>query len=379
MNEVHHILSLWHELQEAGEAAVLATVVHTAGSSYRLPGARLLVAADGRRAGSISGGCLEEDLLKKAWWLTGSGPVLRRYDTRADEDTAEVLDGERAEAGFGLGCNGVITILLERLQPGAPNSLQVASAVRKQRRPATIAHALTPPLDRRWIESPDGRVEHNLPADLAPAIRDFLQSAADRPCWAEFEAQRFFIETLTPPVRLLIFGAGEDAGPLVRLARLLDWPVSVFDSRPHYARPEKFPGADAVVVRPIDMPLPVELDPWTAVVLMSHSYSQDLDVLRELMRMRAGYLGLLGPRRRSERLLNDAGAPSQFRAALHAPAGLDLGADGPDQVALAIAAEIQAVFNERSGGFLRSAPGPIHARAHDAESEFVLSANPVCY
>lgn len=381
MHEMHHILSLWHELRNTNESAVLGTVVQTVGSSYRLPGARLLVAKDGRHAGSISGGCLEEDLLKKAWWLTEQGPVLRRYDTRVDEDDREALAAEAADGAFGLGCNGVITILVERQKPSERGILDIASEVRAHRKSAIVAQSLTAPFERRWIRDTSGRVNHNFPSPFSESIAQLgsEQEEQEGARWAEVEGERFFIETLTPPVRLLIFGAGDDAIPLVRFAHILGWPVSVFDGRGHYARRDKFPEAEAVAVRPLGSVLPVAVDPWTAVILMSHSYSQDLDVLQQLIPYAPRYVAVLGPRKRTERLIRDAGAERRCADGhFHAPAGLDLGADGPEQVALAITAEIQAVFNGRSGGFLRDASGPIHARAQEPDSEFVVSGNPVC-
>jgi xanthine dehydrogenase accessory factor len=313
MKELEQILELWRATEQSGEPAVLATVVKTAGSSYRLPGARLLLTQTGQRAGSISGGCLEEDLLKKAWWLTESGPVVRRYDTTPEGEIG---------SGFGLGCNGIIHVLLERLEPDKPNILNTIERVRRERRSTTVEHVL-----------PSAEV---------------------------------FVETLVPPVRLLVFGAGADAVPLTALAKYMGWVVEVYDGRAHYARREKFPDADQVVVRKPGSG-GVSVDEWTVAVLMSHSYSQDLAVLSELAQNAPCYIGLLGPRKRSDALLSDAGLTLERLApVLHAPMGLDIGADGPEQVALAAIAEIQARLNAREGGELRKRKGSIHARDEDA-------------
>ncbi len=345
MKELEQILELWAELERAGESAVLATVVETRGSSYRLPGARLLLTSTGRHAGSISGGCLEEDLLKKAWWLTQEGPVIRRYDTTPDGEIA----GE-----FGLGCNGVIHVLLERISPGNAPVLGLIRAVRAQRRSAVITH-VTEPLTaagQRLIVDTNGKMSHNL-ADGLPA-----------------SGRKVFIETLAPAVRLLIFGAGDDAVPLTTLARFLGWRVSVFDGRAHYARASKFPDADEVLVRPAGQSgMAAAIDPWTVAVLMSHSYSQDLATLRELAPLPLPYLGILGPQKRTGRLLADAGLDAgSLLPALHGPMGLDIGADGPQQVALAVIAEIQTTLNGREGGLLRERSGSIHA-AEDAAAQ----------
>ncbi|HLH04759.1 MAG TPA: XdhC/CoxI family protein [Bryobacteraceae bacterium] len=302
MRERNQILALWHELAARGDSAVLATVIRTEGSSYRLPGARLLIARDGRHAGAVSGGCLETELIQKAFWFTENGPVVRKYDTEGD---------------YGLGCNGIIHVLLERVTPDAPGILPLLETVQRERRPVAIANG------------------------------------------------DFFAETLVPPIHLLIFGAGDDAVPLADLAKYLGWQVSIFDGRSQNARRERFPSADRVAVRPPGSPAP-PVDPWTAAVVMTHSYAQDLDILRALSRLDTPlpYLGILGPRKRTEQLLAEAEFPRDGDSDPHSPLGLDLGGHGAEQVAIAAIAEIQAVFNHRSGGFLRDRQAPIHSQTN---------------
>ncbi|MBV9266757.1 MAG: XdhC family protein [Acidobacteriaceae bacterium] len=317
MSELDQILELWRVTQRAGESAVLATVVRTQGSSYRLPGARLLLTRAGQRAGSISGGCLEHDLVSKAWWLTEAGPTLRRYDTTPEGEIG---------SGFGLGCNGIVHVLLERLEPGQRNMLDTIEEVHRDRCALTL--------------------EHTLPGGGR------------------------FVETITPPIRLLIFGAGDDAIPLTVLARYLGWLVEVYDGRAHYARTDKFPLANRVSIRTPGAGL-LSVDDWTVAVLMSHSYSQDLDVLRELASNPPRYVGVLGPRKRSDALLQEAGVDvRRLESVLHAPMGLDIGADGPQQVAIATIAEIQAKLSHREGGELRKRGGSIHARDDMPEPAF---------
>ncbi len=317
MRERNQILEFWQNLTSNSEPAVLATVVRTEGSSYRLPGARLLLAQDGRRVGSVSGGCLEDDIVKKAWWLTADGPVVRKYDTTPD--------GEISTDGYGLGCNGVVYVLLERVTRQNPSVLPLLKKVKQTRRAATVTHPLCVPP---------------------------------------------FVEQILPATHLLIFGAGDDAVPLSQLAHYLGWEVSVFDGRAHYARREKFPLADRVIVRPAGSPAP-PVDSWTAAVVMTHSYSQDLEAVGMLKGQPLRYLGVLGPRKRTRQLLEESDSPS---ADLHSPMGLDLGADGPEQVALAVTAEIQAVLNGRNAGFLRDRGGPIHTPdTASAENTWVRS------
>jgi xanthine dehydrogenase accessory factor len=291
----------------------------------------MLLTKLGQYAGSISGGCLEADLLKKAWWLTEKGPAVCRYDTTSE--------GEIASDAFGLGCNGIVHVLLERVDSGS-EILKLLREVLVHRQPATVAHVFAPPeqAGQRLLLTPGD-----------PRLPQFM------------DGRQVFVETITPAVRLLIFGAGQDAVPLASLAKYLGWQVFVFDGRSHYARREKFPEADDVTVW--TKGAPPALDHWTAAVIMTHSYKQDLEVLHELVPLPLRYLGLLGPHKRTVQLLEDAGIEGKTPASIHSPTGLDIGADGPHQVALAILAEIQAALNGREGGALRKRTGSIHSVA----------------
>jgi xanthine dehydrogenase accessory factor len=358
MRDIDQIVQLWRRTQQFGEPAVLATVVKTGGSSYRLPGARLLITKAGQRAGSISGGCLEDDLVKRAWWLTENGPVVRKYDTTPEGEIG---------SGFGLGCNGIIHVLLERLEPDQETILDFIEDVRSRREQAGIAHCIQPPdsagqrltWDQNRISSNNIR-SREVRAWLEQEIQTAV--AAEDSRTVQLDRTEAFLETVSPPIRLLVYGAGEDAVPVTALAKFLGWKVSVFDGRAHYAKREKFPTADEVVVRQAGDEAAGEVDPWTVAILMTHSYSQDLEVLRQLAAKPPRYLGILGPRKRSIQLLADAGiAPDELGPALHTPMGLDIGADGPEQVALAVVAEIQGALNGRKGGPLREREGSIHA------------------
>ena len=368
MRELDQILNLWRELSDAGKPSVLATVVKTQGSSYRLPGARLLVGQDGCHAGTISGGCLEEEILRKAWWFTENGPLIRKYDTTPD--------GEIATEGYGLGCGGLIHVLLERVSRAQSNIFALLTQVRQRRLPALVAHLLGPSglAGRRLTIDVDGCFSDDLPdqeirtwlhSELSPGLAEFVSEVIAQP---EIGAEAF-LERLTPPVRLLVFGAGDDAIPLTQIANFLGWQVSVFDGRAHYAKLDKFPGVQEVIVRRSQDPVPL-VDPWTAAVVMTHSYSQDLDTLKVLSAQPLRYLGILGPRKRTAELLADAGfsAEGDLPPSLYTPTGLDIGADGPHQVALAVAAEIQSVLNGRPGGSLRNRAGSIHSVPGTPES-----------
>lgn len=282
-------------------------------------------------AGSVSGGCLEGDILQKAWWRTEYGAALVTYDsTDADEDVVW---------GFGLGCNGVVQVLLERVSAAHPGPLDALAAVVRERRPQQIVTV---------IASDDPAV----PLGTVP------------PEWTPPGNAAVFQETVMPPAPLVIFGAGQDALPLVRMAKELGWHVTVVDTRGTRARPERFPQADVVQVGFSDT---AAMDSRTAAVVMTHNYADDRRVLRSLMTSPAGYVGQLGPRVRTERLLaeiSDDGlaVTEEMQRRLHAPIGLDVGADNPEEIALSIVAEIQAVRAGRAAGFLRDHHTPIHAR-----------------
>ncbi len=368
MKEREQILELWREVRAQGSNAVLVTVVKTLGSSYRRPGARLLITESGKRAGSISGGCLEDDVVKKAWWLSEKGPALRRYDTTPD---GEIGPSGESSGGFGLGCNGIIYLLLQRFSGKSKEAspLDILQGVYAARRDSVLAHVLSPP------EAVGTYSETAMPPALQLHARGIAASMVTR---LDSNHEVFF-ETLNAPVRLLIFGAGDDAVPLTELARLLGWNVCVFDGRAHYARSEKFPRAHHVAVRDSSLSLDdLQIDGRTVAVVMTHSYTQDLNFLRSLVQHCLPYVGVLGPRNRSEQLLRDCAILPADAPSVHGPAGLDIGADGPEQVALSIVAEIQASLNERDGGSLRGRIGSIHSRDSDGRAAAPFVPGIVC-
>lgn len=369
MREREQILDLWRELQQCGANGVLVTVVKTLGSSYRRPGARLLIAESGRRVGSISGGCLEDDVVKKAWWLTEKGPVIRRYDTTPDGDIGPSGEGT---GGFGLGCNGIIYLLLERVNGHDRSStLAVLQHVYATRSLALLATVIAPAalVGSRLIDD----------AELDPRFRAAAEHVVTSAVTRLDSGEEVFFETLMPPVRLLIFGAGDDVVPLTELGRQLGWRVGVFDGRAHYARTDKFPSAHEVAVRDSEATLAdLYIDSRTVAVVMTHSYSQDLNFVKALLEQPLAYLGVLGPRNRTLQLLTDARIHPSTAPRLHGPVGLDIGADGPEQVALSIIAEIQATLNGREGGPLRARTGSIHSRESDGRSTERFVPSIVC-
>ncbi len=361
MTDLEHILPLWNELEASGADYVLATVVAVEGSSYRRPGARMLLAQDGRRAGTVSGGCLEAEVAKRAWWLTNDGPVVERYSTLEDD----------GDLPYGSGCGGVVYILLERRRSASPllHALKSAFDVREPLAIAVVLEGphigerafarLRPTVGTSTIDPISAILLQELAEDSLERRTSFetkvqIDGKATR-TWADYRAAR---------PGLWIFGAGDDARPLVRLARELGWFVAVADGRSHLATQSRFPAADEVQsLTTSELPgsgkdkIPVL--PTDAAVLMTHSFEQDSHILAALLNdeneFPCAYVGVLGPQRRTREALAEAArlrriTPEADRiegwiAQLHAPTGIDLGADTSASIALSILAEIQQTLN----------------------------------
>jgi xanthine/CO dehydrogenase XdhC/CoxF family maturation factor len=338
MNEIDAILEAAAELRVRGERMALATVVSVRGSSYRRPGARLLVPEHGSPVGLISGGCLEEEAARLARQaLEQDAPMLVTIDHSAEGDELW---------GMGLGCRGVIELLAEPPELAA----ETLDALVAARRDAHATYLLTG-LDgerRRLTE---------IEAD-ALGERAALAVAHGRPTLLG-EA---VLDPILPPLHLVVCGAGPDAPPLVAAGVRQGWRVDVVDPRRSFLVAERFPGARLFDTDPAAAAEATGAGEWTAVVIMSHDYLRDGAFLAGFIGRGSTYLGVLGPRDRTERLLTELEVtPSDADlAALHAPAGLDIGADGAEQVATAIVAEIVAVIHGRSGTPLRGRSGSIH-------------------
>ncbi|EIK97167.1 xanthine dehydrogenase accessory factor [Pseudomonas sp. M47T1] len=345
--------------------AVLATVVKVQGSAYRRPGARMVIPRVGNPSGTVSGGCLESEVARKAWWLSEQGPKVVAYSTAEDEDEPQ----DEAAFNFGLGCNGTVFVLMERLEGGAQSLLlstlrQVRDSGQASALATVIASDGPVPVGARRVVGGEALVSPALSEQVQHSLGVVLRQGKSalrryRGEWGEVEV---FLEYLPPPQRLVVFGAGHDVQPLVRMACELGWRVTVVDGRAHFARAERFPLAEAVICAPAGEPLPpaLKLD-GAAVAIMTHSLTQDFHWLQAALASQATYIGQLGPRDRTQRLLADMN-PSRLAALprLHYPMGLDLGGDSPESVAMAILAEIVAVFNGRQGGPLNRREQAIH-------------------
>ena len=320
-------------------AGVLVTLVRAEGSSYRKPGARLLV-VDSEYAGTISGGCLETEVVKKAAWAVRSGALVERYST-SFEDTSDIP--------YGLGCGGTVDLLLE---PAA--TLEFA--------------ALLKALDASLRGEP-ALVITLLPNENAPLLRAVLSAGevvfrSDGLAVSTIDAalagdlENAFVERLAPPQRLIVLGAGDDVRSLVRMAALLGWITTVVDGRKQLARAERFPEAQRVLAVEAGLASEIGINADDAVVLMTHSYEQDRQWLAAVLPIAPRYLGILGARHRSSLLVSEASAMTGLSIAdccsrIFAPVGLDLGGDGPEAIALAVMAEAQACCMGKIAGSRR--------------------------
>ncbi len=338
MSEIDDLLVAAADLAARDEPTALATVVTVRGSSYRRPGARLLVPATGRPIGLISGGCLEEEAARLARQaIEMDAPVMVTIDHSAEGDELW---------GSGLGCRGVIELLAE--PPSlATGTLAALRAARDEGRPAYHLTGLDG--SRRVLTASEAEGLGERSARAALHGRPYVIGDA-------------VLDAILPPLHLVVCGAGPDAAPLVAAGLRQGWRVDVVDPRRTFLRQDRFPGARLLDAKPDDAAEATGAGEWTAVVTMSHDFHRDAAFLGGFLGRGLPYLGVLGPRDRTDRLLSELPAPpgEADLAALHAPAGLDIGADGSEQVATAIVAEILAVLHGRSGGPLRARPGPIH-------------------
>jgi xanthine dehydrogenase accessory factor len=338
------------------ESLVLVTIVATEGSTYRKPGAMMLISRDGSFEGMISGGCLEGDLLQHAEQVFNSGQAkFVTYDMHADENMVW---------GLGLGCDGVIHLMLQRLD--RKRGFEFLSQLEaSQAAPHAVLLALS-----------TGSESSNSPGIFAlfdqaggefgnKILLALLQDAA-QDGWPDWRYRKIsdvdgwdngevILVNIPPQTRVLVCGAGPDALPVVHALCALDWDVQIVEHRPAYARADRFPGKCRVILaRPEQLAEFVDLEEIDAAVVMSHHLENDSVYLAQLAKKDIAYLGCLGPRARRDRLRDMAGCPDRQ---VFGPVGLDIGAELPEAIALSLVAEIHAVLNRRSGLPLTPANG----------------------
>jgi len=373
MNELAKIVAEAGRARASAQTIALATVVSIEGSAYRLPGARMLIAGGKWVAGSISGGCLEDDVVMRAEEaIKDNQAVVTTYDTTSDDDIV---------FGVGLGCKGIITILIEAIGPADPgvDFIGFAKTCLEGRTTgvvATVVHVQgevkAKPGSRmvsRAGASTTDITDNELKAKLANVMGKLLPPGASLTTIPlQHGSAQVFIERIEPTPPLVVFGAGHDAMPVVHLAKELGWQVTVVDHRPAYATTARFPLADKVVVAaPDDVLSHIDVTGDTLALVMTHNYLRDLKLLEILLPSPVRYIGQLGPQKRTGQLLDDLRQkgvhpkPEQL-ARLYAPVGLDIGSESPAEVALSIVSEMQAVITDHTGGFIRAKRSHIHSR-----------------
>ena len=371
MKELQDIIAVWKQIQHQ-QSAALATLVKVEGSAYRTPGARMLITSNGQQVGTISGGCLESDVTARSQEVLETGiPTLVKYDTTSEEDLIW---------GLGLGCQGVAYILIERLDKDS-HVLTLIDKCIYTRQTGAVAMVFkveatnTVRKGDRSIIEPDGDVVSTITnSELENIVGRDLQSvlqqcrSATQVYYLSEGMVEVFLEVIQPPVCLVIFGAGFDVLPVVGFAKQLGWHVTVIDPKARPMTKERFKMCDRLILGFSDkIEARIKFDERTVVIVMSHNYLYDWEFLQSLTSISLKYLGILGPKQRTKRLLQDLQAEGyilQAESEMHSPVGLDIGADSPEAIALSIIAEIQAVTQNRQGGFLKNRNAPIHSQTN---------------
>src|SRR6266702_4553367 len=354
----------WHETREVldflalvlgeGQRAALATVVRVRGSAYRHEGAKLAVAEEGTTAGNVSGGCLEQDVREVALQVIRTGRAeLRSYCSSADEIEAWDL---------GVGCEGQVDVLFEPVGETWPRE----RALLDERAPFAVCTE-RPGKGERLIVTGNGTDgdlgSKDLNARAAAKARELL--GGDESGIHELAGHGVFIDVFEPPPQLVILGAGDDARPLARFAADVGFRVVMVDRRPGFLTRERFPAAAELLESAGEgLAAVLPLDPACYAVVMTHNFADDLAYVRALLKTPAAYIGMLGPRQRTERILRTLAAETQIEEGrVYGPVGLDIGTDGAEQVALSVIAEILAARSGRRARSLRERAAPIHAPA----------------
>ncbi|QJD79065.1 XdhC family protein [Spirosoma rhododendri] len=369
MKEILAIIAAYNALNTNTTKAALATVVRVEGSSYRRTGARMLIMDNGQWVGGISGGCLEGDALKRARLAIAQGkPTLVTYDTTEDDDY---------QIGVGLGCNGVIDVLISPLHPDHPNPLDCLKTCLADARKTHVLLTLTSFTgsfdtlqrgDMIRYEDPDSLLvlgDAELTAPIDQKIQQYISKGKSAPFTFELvngQSVELFIEVLLPVPHLILMGQQYDILPLVRMTNELGWMATVV-ANPQKVTQTLFAEAHAIVAPDAFASIPV--DQQTAVILMAHDFKTDKNNLPRALATDAPFVGMLGPRVRAERIFNELTEEGRFDGEtdrIHAPIGLDIGAATPEEIALSIVAEVRAFLAHRSGTALRHRPAPIHER-----------------
>ena len=371
MKEISEILKAYSEARSAGKKTALATVVKVEGSSYRQPGARMLVTEDGELTGAISGGCLEGDALRKALLsIHQKQNKLITYNTNNEDDI---------EVGLQLGCNGIVHILFEYIdEEVSKNPIQYLQQLELERKEAVIVTVFSlkrnaaQPGTVLFYRQENQILSHNDEVlDLVSDVNEVLKTKTSIVKKLQTENQNeALIEYINPPISLVIAGAGNDVQPLVKIASILGWKITVGDGRATHAVEKRFPKANKVnAVKPEEFLENIIIDNQTYFLLMTHNYKYDLAVLKLLLKTDCQYIGILGPKTKLNRMLDDLQnqgitVSEQQLERIYSPVGLDIGAETSEEIALSIVSEIKAFSAGKTGTSLKYKEGKIHDELH---------------
>ncbi|HRI19418.1 MAG TPA: XdhC family protein [Panacibacter sp.] len=373
MKEIKSIISAYSSIDFTSTKAALATVARVEGSSYRRAGARMLVLDNGTYLGGISGGCLEGDALRRAQKaIAQDKPSIITYDTTQD-------DG--AQIGVGLGCNGIIDVLFTPLNKDDKNNpVELLSTLTETRTPkvvVTITASKENLLGKNFMYENDEQFSKTfaMPGILALVLED-LHRCMEKQSSATISYNnadvKLFIEVLLPVTHLVLYGGNYDIYSMSKCATELGWNVTVVMNVLKAGKPLYDIGVKLMNNKGAEKPA---IDAWTAVVLMAHDYKTDLSNLQQMLSAETRYIGLLGPRKRSQKMfdamMNDGNAVSEENMQrIFSPAGLDIGAATPEEIALSICAEIRSVFAGRNGNSLRLREGTIYGEPPTPKGEY---------
>ncbi len=343
MKEIARIIHFYDSLDHKTVQCALLSIIHVEGSSYRRVGARMLISTDGRWEGGISGGCLEGDAQRKARMAIERQTVeIVRYDTREEEDKP---------IGVGLGCNGVIDVLLTPLLTSHPsNPIELLRGILNTRIKIQLYTYLPPhPLA--------GELSLLLPENAHSAQTEISTAIARRVYLPKGD---MLVETIRPRIRIIIYGDNYDVYPLLEIARVIGWSIELVGKRTKY---KNITPDNLLRIYDWNEGESLVTDYYTAFVLMSHDYNRDKAQLLRLLPQSVGYIGLLGPRKRFEKMIEDVKPINLLEDdRIFNPIGLDIGAETPEEIAICIVAEITARFRDKKANSLRQKTGPIHDR-----------------
>ncbi|GAC1385412.1 MAG: XdhC/CoxI family protein [Ginsengibacter sp.] len=359
MKEIKAIIEAYCNNNFEKNKAALVTVVGLEGSSYRRKGARMLVFDTGDYVGGISGGCLEGDALKRARIaINKDKPSIIRYDTTQNDEH---------QIGVGLGCNGIIDVLFIPLDPSNKNNpLELLSEI-KSSRDLNVLITINNGDCAGWTflyKDASTFIDSFPVPEIANEAVEAIENCllAKTSTTQNFNNTSVFIELIVPAIHLYIFGSNNDIYPIGRIANELGWEITMITKRNKLRLNELNFKCEII---DINNQYDIKGDNFTAIVLMSHDYNTDLSNLSKLLKVKYFYFGILGPRKRGDKLFNELGEayshlPHEVKDKIFSPIGLDIGAATPEEIALSVIAEIKANFANRNGGFLKLREGTIY-------------------